>query len=166
MICHYCKKSFKGWKAKQKFCSQFCYWKAKIGSRRNTVLLKCLECGKKMIKNKYHLMRGEGKYCSNKCVGIINGKQRSGSNHWNWKGGISPRVLSTVKYKEWRRKVFERDKYICVECGYDKGRIIQADHIKSWRGFPQLRFKVSNGRTLCKPCHKKTPTWGYHRKVT
>lgn len=117
-----------------------------------------------MIKNKYHLTRQEGKYCSKGCVGIANGKRLSGSGHWNWKGGISPRVLTSKKYKEWRRKVFERDNYTCVECGYKKGRILQADHKKSWKDFPKLRFVVSNGRTLCKPCHIKTPTWGYHRK--
>ena len=124
-------------------------------------------CRKVFVRYFAHLKRkGEGKYCSVICVGKANAKYRSGKNHWNWKGGISPRILNSVQYKEWRRKVFERDKYICVECGYNKGRILQADHIKSWKNFPKLRFRVNNGRTLCKPCHIKTPTWGYHRKVT
>lgn len=142
------------------FCSLRCYWDAKVGTRRNTVSILCGICGKMMLKNKYHLKRGEGKYCSRKCVGEANRKFRSRDKHWNWKGGISPRVLTSKRYKEWRKKVFERDNYTCVLCGYKGGRMLQADHIKSWKNFLRLRYVVSNGRTLCKPCHIKTPTWG------
>ncbi len=147
-----------------KYCNQKCYWKAKIGTRRNTVTLKCLGCKKEFLKNLYHLKRNEGKYCSRKCVGIANGKRLSGSGHWNWKGGISPRVLTSKKYKEWRKAVFQRDGYKCVWCGYDKGEILQADHIKPWKFYPKLRYKVLNGRTLCKPCHIKTETWGNKKR--
>lgn len=30
--------------------------------------------------------------------------------------------------------------------------------------FPELRFELTNGRTLCKLCHMKTDTWGRHKK--
>jgi 5-methylcytosine-specific restriction endonuclease McrA len=33
---------------------------------------------------------------------------------------------------------------------------LEADHIKPWAYFPSLRFELSNGRTLCRPCHDKT----------
>ena len=143
-----------------KYCSHSCYWKAKVGTRRNIIELKCGECDKQMIRNKYHLTRNEGKYCSRKCVGSANARLRFGKNHWNWKGGISPRVLSSKKYKEWRIAVFNRDGFKCVWCGYDKGRILEADHIKPWKLYPKLRYLVSNGRTLCRSCHMKTDTWG------
>jgi predicted restriction endonuclease len=74
----------------------------------------------------------------------------------NWKGGIS-RVYKTgyysVEYKEWRKKVFERDNYTCQKCG-DKN-YITPHHIKSFAKFPDLRFEVSNGITLCKDCHSE-----------
>lgn len=28
------------------------------------------------------------------------------------------------------------------------------------RDFPELCYELDNGRTLCKPCHKLTPTYG------
>jgi 5-methylcytosine-specific restriction endonuclease McrA len=64
------------------------------------------------------------------------------------------------EYKEWRLAVFKRDNFICVECGDGRGGNLEADHIKPWAIFPQFRYDVSNGRTLCVSCHEKTPTWG------
>jgi len=87
---------------------------------------------------------------------------KSGKLASNWQGGKTPegiRIRNSRKYAEWRKAVFERDNYICIICGYDKGHILQADHIKPFAHFPELRFDVDNGRTLCKNCHKKTDTY-------
>lgn len=48
--------------------------------------------------------------------------------------------------------VFERDDYTCQMC-LVRGGILHADHIKSWKDYPDLRFELSNCRTLCRPCH-------------
>ena len=86
----------------------------------------------------------------------------SGVNHELWKGGVTP-VYKTIRkskqYKEWRTAVFMRDNYTCIECR-SRGVDLEADHIKPFSTHPELRFEVSNGRTLCKPCHRKTNTWG------
>lgn len=37
---------------------------------------------------------------------------------------------------------------------------LQVDHIKPWSTHQALRYEVSNGQVLCKPCHAKTPTYG------
>jgi hypothetical protein len=78
--------------------------------------------------------------------------------HWNWRGGISKEnvtarrlFMKTIEYREWRKRVFERDNYQCVLCG--KGGRLNADHIRPYSLFPDLRTNVSNGRTLCLPCH-------------
>lgn len=85
-----------------------------------------------------------------------------GSEHYNWKGGITPinRVIrNSVEYKLWREAVFKRDDYTCRFCGV-RGGIIHADHIKRFSEFPELRFALDNGRTLCVNCHRTTETWG------
>jgi len=86
---------------------------------------------------------------------------KKGSKTHLWKGGISKHtrtqranIMSSFEYKLWRTAVFERDKYTCVWCGH-KG-YVEADHIKPFALFPELRFAIDNGRTLCRPCHVTT----------
>lgn len=78
-----------------------------------------------------------------------------------WKGGITPinkLIRSSKEYKLWRKSVFERDNYTCQFCKV-RGGTLQADHIKPFAYYPELRFSLDNGRTLCVECHKKTDTY-------
>lgn len=70
-------------------------------------------------------------------------------------------VRNLPEYKEWRKKVLGRDEFRCIECGTeDRASRLEADHIKPFLLYPELIFELSNGRTLCKPCHAKTSTYG------
>ena len=83
-------------------------------------------------------------------------KDHSGKNHWNWKGGITPanQVQRNSKAaKAWRKSVFMRDNYTCALCGKVGGRL-NAHHIKPWASYPELRFDINNGTTLCQDCHR------------
>jgi hypothetical protein len=98
--------------------------------------------------------------------GIPNGNRftsaDSGAAHWNWKGGITNQrriEMGKMPYIRWRKAVFERDDYTCQMCG-KRGGWMDADHILPWSTHVELRYEVSNGRTLCRPCHAKTPTYG------
>ena len=81
----------------------------------------------------------------------------SGKNHWNWKGGKSPKnnkIRRSEKYQQWRRGVFIRDHYTCQKCGHRFIGIV-AHHKKSFNKFPRLRYKINNGITLCRICHAR-----------
>src|SRR3990167_3898529 len=96
-----------------------------------------------------------------------------GKNHWNWKGG-KPKIARKQellsyeeyrKYRDWQKAVFQRDRYTCQIC-FVSGGELHADHIKQYSLYPKLRWILTNGRTLCAPCHRKTPTYGRKRQVT
>src|ERR1035437_6157133 len=83
--------------------------------------------------------------------------------HWNWQGGITPinsKIRKSIEYKLWREAVFARDNYTCIWCGNNQSGNLEADHIKPFCLFPELRFAIDNGRTLCISCHRKTNTYG------
>lgn len=86
-----------------------------------------------------------------------------GKFHGNWKGGISSstqRDRNTVKAIQWRQKVFSRDRFSCQICGKVGGNL-NAHHIMPWADYPELRYQVSNGITLCEMCHRAV-----HKGVT
>jgi hypothetical protein len=83
-----------------------------------------------------------------------------GENCHFWKGGITPihkLIRCGLFYKLWREVVFKRDNYTCQECGLHSGNgkavYLEAHHIKSFAEYPELRFDINNGITLCKGCH-------------
>ena len=81
--------------------------------------------------------------------------QRRGSLNPMWKGGITPishLIRATRWYKEWRQSVYQRDSYTCQCCGY-KGKDIVAHHCYPFSQYPEFRFEVNNGITLCRECH-------------
>lgn len=84
-------------------------------------------------------------------------KPRFGINSPNWQGGkttIGRGIRMSLVYKKWRYSVLKRDKYKCIRCGINDGKL-QAHHIKPFAQFPQLRFNINNGETICAACHNK-----------
>lgn len=83
-----------------------------------------------------------------------------GERAYNWKGGQKPYRHKTWsrEYKNWRKVIFERDDYACQGCGA-RGCYITAHHIKSWTYYPELRYEINNGQTLCEPCHSLTDNY-------
>lgn len=66
----------------------------------------------------------------------------------------------SADYQAWRLACMRRDSFACTSCGDDKGGNLEVDHIKPVYLFPELIHDIDNGRTLCKPCHRETSTWG------
>lgn len=81
-----------------------------------------------------------------------------GPAHHAYKDGKMPErrgLRFTMEYKRWRFDVFARDGFKCQDCGDARGGNLHAHHLKPFADFPELRFEVSNGLTLCRKCHKK-----------
>lgn len=94
-------------------------------------------------------------------LGRTDKKGVKGDKNSFWKGGITPiliKIRQSKEYKLWRKSVWERDNFTCIWCGTKEN--IQADHIKPFSLFPELRFSIDNGRTLCLTCHRTTSTYG------
>jgi hypothetical protein len=89
-------------------------------------------------------------------------EKRSGENAWNYNPNKEDdarlRERQYVEYYEWRRKVYERDKYTCQCCGINSGHgktvNLNAHHLDNYIEFPDLAIEVSNAITLCENCHK------------
>lgn len=90
------------------------------------------------------------------------GKKRpsmQGKNHPKW---IKDRNLLKAKqerndltYLCWSRDVKRRDKNMCkINDKNCKGRL-EVHHILSWKDYPELRYKINNGITLCQFHHPR-----------
>lgn len=55
-------------------------------------------------------------------------------------------------YKEWIKKVFQRDNYTCQCCG-KRGGNLNAHHLYNFAEYENLRYEIYNGITLCPQCH-------------
>jgi hypothetical protein len=73
------------------------------------------------------------------------------------------KIRNSKEYKLWRNAVFSRDNWTCKFCNKHGGNM-EADHIKPFSDYPELRFAIDNGRTLCVDCHRKTDSFGWRLK--
>ena len=66
----------------------------------------------------------------------------------------SKRNYHDKNYKDWRKKVYARDKYKCQWPGCTYKTRLNAHHIHKWASYEALRFNINNGITLCVFHHK------------
>ena len=138
-------------KTSEKLKGRDCWWiRGKTPSKETRQKIR-----EKLIGNK----NSEGK------IGYWRGKKNpytSGSNNHNWNGGKSHYrtiIKNLYSYREWRKKVFERDNYTCQICG-KRGGNLHAHHIEAFAKNKNKWFSLENGLTLCKEDHL-----GVHRNV-
>ncbi|MDE2218681.1 MAG: HNH endonuclease [Patescibacteria group bacterium] len=132
----------------------YAHWTGKKLSRIHREKLS--KIGKEKGHGKWMVGKKQSKETREKLSKLFSGEKSS-----NWKGGITPKnksIRGSLEYRLWRESVFKRDNYTCIWCGQRGGRL-EADHIKPFAYFPELRFAIDNGRTLCRQCHKKTNTY-------
>lgn len=133
--------------------------KQKLGK---TIICAC-SCGESMTE--YRIKASGHRYK----VKFQVGHGRKGVLSHFWQGGKTSearRIKQSHEYRQWRKAVFERDRYTCVFCGAKNtkglGKTVELhpDHIKPQSQYPELRLDINNGRTLCASCHRKTDTYG------
>lgn len=103
-----------------------------------------------------------------KVISEVTRKKISDKLKWDksylWKWWLTEKnhhLRHCIEYREWRLSVFRRDKFICQECKRSwKWIVLNADHILPFSKYPEHRFELSNWRTLCVECHRKTDTYG------
>lgn len=132
------------------------FWKGKCSNTGRTHIKKGQRIGTNTEFKKGHIPWCKGK----------RNPHVTGPKNPKWKGGITPenqRIRLSPEMKVWRIAVFERDNYTCQFC-FKRDVKLNADHIKSFALHPELRFELTNGRTLCVDCHMKTDTYGVNKK--
>jgi len=87
------------------------------------------------------------KWFTYRCKECKNSARRKGPR----KKTFESRFNST--YLEWQTKVKDRDGWKCVKCGSLDS--LHTHHIKKWDDYPELRFDIDNGLTLCHGCHSR-----------
>ena len=82
------------------------------------------------------------------------------TNHPRWKVDrtkikVGERFLNDPLQKGWRKAVKDRDGWKCkISNNNCKGRL-EAHHILTWKDYPELRYEVNNGITLCQAHHPR-----------
>lgn len=161
-ICKYCGNvfTFKEYPSnkisghKHLFCNSICSNKFRV---ENSFNFDCIICGKKVFTQPAQIKWRNRKTCSMECKSkyskIKLEKKRLEGKYT--KHQLDRQARYAPEMKLWRISVFERDNYTCQICGI-RGVYLEADHIKPFAYFPELRLTLENGRTLCRPCHNTT----------
>ena len=155
-VCEYCGKEFYTEHKNKRFCSRDCSNRSRKITREKYI---CEYCGKEFerlssqVNGKYHI------YCSDECKGKAFGLGNRGENHHRYNPNLTDedrgKTTTTLEYISWRKEVFERDNYTCQCCGDNKGGNLNAHHKNARNLFPNEKYDVNNGVTLCEKCHKE-----------
>lgn len=79
----------------------------------------------------------------------------SAEKHYRWLGGHSKSQHKGTEYDTWRMSVYTRDKFKCKINNRDCEGKIEAHHILSFTKYPELRYEINNGITLCRKHHPR-----------
>lgn len=106
------------------------------------------------------------RFCGYSCARLKTGtkgkkiQSLSGKNHYLW---IEDRTKLKDDHKDrggqlhrgWSNLVKKRDGWKCKINNKDCNGNLEAHHILSWREYPELRYEINNGITLCQTHHPR-----------
>jgi hypothetical protein len=161
IICLNCKKTFYDYKSNhRKYCGRKCLYISKLNKipwNKGTIGLMVIPWNKGKKLSKEHKEKLRQAKLKNPVRYWLGKVKPRGEDSPLWKGGISRNVhsLTSPDYKNWRKLVFERDNYKCKINNKDCKGQLQAHHILRWADYPELRYEINNGITLCQAHHPR-----------
>lgn len=141
-------------------------WKPKISKT-------CCFCSKEVLLPPHRIIEDKKFFCNRVCWAL--GSRNENSPVFKGEDAVAPirkRIMELSEHKQWHSEILKRDSYLCVLCKSRKD--LEVDHIKRFlhivnqnniktteqaRNCKEL-WDISNGRTLCRECHRKTDTYG------
>ena len=99
-----------------------------------------------------HKKIGTGKWI----MGKYNGGR--GVNHYRWnlnREKVMNNLRNDGEYKQWVKKVKKRNNNICQLKDENCSGYCIVHHILSWQDYPELRYNINNGITLCQAHHPR-----------
>lgn len=174
-ICENCGEEYEisQWESKKRrFCCFQCFFEytaLRNGWNLGETTLTCEQCGKEYSRPSR--LNGISRFCSKPCQFNWMSENTRGENSPNWKIDIlrdernKKRILP--ENKKWVRDVLERDDYTCRICGAHGGKLT-AHHLYSYSNYPEKKFDLDNGLTICQHEHKEFHLWmgGYRVPCT
>lgn len=130
---------------------------------RRFFLMECI-CGKEHIAGMETLKSGDTTSCGcikkNFLIKFNTGKNHSKENSPRWiedRTKLSKYVHGKERrspaYKHWTKEVKIRDGFKCKINNVDCCGDLESHHILNWQEYPELRFDINNGITLCQFHH-------------
>lgn len=124
--------------------------------RNSSMFWSCVcDCGNTKTIDGASLVRGHSTSCG--CYL----KNLRGKEHFNWKDKVTHNERlsqrSTRENKDWVRSVLERDGFVCQICGITDN--LEVHHLYSYKHYPEYRFDLANGVTMCEKDHKDFHGW-------
>lgn len=86
-------------------------------------------------------------------------ERMSGANNPAWiedRNALAKKqIRNDYSYIDWRRNVWLRDNFKCRIANQNCNGRIEAHHILGWTLYPELRYEINNGITLCHAHHPR-----------
>lgn len=125
--------------AASQFCSKSCKGKAQGFQKKEPLKKNCIVCNKEYSKpsNQQKIWWESSKYCSQSCY---IGERKSNAQYITYRGSEN---------QTWKRQVKKRDSYQCRINNGDCSGTLEVHHILRFTDYPELRYDINNGITLC-----------------
>ncbi len=133
--------------------------KQKEAARKNMIGNKYRKGLTSPMKGKKHTKKTIKKICLTK---LIRGSTKKGEEHYRWikdrnnlKRDVGSEERRSSIYKNWRRLICNIDNWKCKINNKDCNGRLEVHHILGWVDYPELRYNINNGITLCHAHHPR-----------